>query len=81
MYENTAIGVQLYVDDPVTNEGRRSLGVGHALMQWLEQRARELSCVALVLDSCTQRTRAHRFYFREGMAMVCFNFRKDLSRS
>jgi GNAT superfamily N-acetyltransferase len=53
--------------------------VGHALMQWLEQRARELSCVALVLDSGTQRTRAHRFYFREGMAVVCFNFSKDLS--
>jgi GNAT superfamily N-acetyltransferase len=77
--ENTAIGVHLYVDDLVTDEARRSLGVGHALMQWLEQRARELSCVALVLDSGTQRTRAHRFYFREGMAVVCFNFSKDLS--
>jgi GNAT superfamily N-acetyltransferase len=81
VYENTAIGVHLYVDDLVTSEARRSLGVGHALVQWLEQRARELSCVALVLDSGTQRTRAHRFYFREGMAVVCFNFSKDLSRS
>jgi GNAT superfamily N-acetyltransferase len=81
VHENTAIGVHLYVDDLVTAEARRSLGVGHALMQWLEQRARELSCVALVLDSGTQRTRAHRFYFREGMAVVCFNFSKDLSRS
>lgn len=79
VYENTAIGVHLYVDDLVTSEARRSLGVGHALVQWLEQRARELSCVALVLDSGTQRTRAHRFYFREGMAVVCFNFSKDLS--
>jgi GNAT superfamily N-acetyltransferase len=77
--ENTAIGVHLYVDDLVTAERRRSLGVGHALMQWLEQRARERSCVALVLDSGTQRTRAHRFYFREGMAVVCFNFSKDLA--
>jgi hypothetical protein len=81
VHENTAIGVHLYVDDLVTHAARRSLGVGHALMQWLEQRARELSCVALVLDSGTQRTRAHRFYFREGMAVVCFNFSKDLSRS
>ena len=81
VYENTAIGVHLYVDDLITSEARRSLGVGHALMQWLERRARELSCVALVLDSGTQRTRAHRFYFREGLAVVCFNFCKDLSRS
>jgi GNAT superfamily N-acetyltransferase len=78
VHENTAIGVHLYVDDLVTDEGRRSRGVGHVLMQWLEERARELSCVALVLDSGTQRTRAHRFYFREGMVVVCFNFKKDL---
>jgi GNAT superfamily N-acetyltransferase len=78
--ENTAIGVHLYVDDLVSDEAQRSLGVGHALMQWLEQRARALSCVALVLDSGTQRTRAHRFYFREGMAVVCFNFMKDLAQ-
>jgi GNAT superfamily N-acetyltransferase len=81
VHENTAIGVHLYVDDLITSEARRSLGVGHALMQWLEQRARELACVALVLDSGTQRARAHRFYYREGLAVVCFNFSKDLSRS
>jgi len=79
VHENTAIGVHLYVDDLVTAGAQRSLGVGHALVQWLEQRARELSCVALVLDSGTQRTRAHRFYFREGLAVVCFNFSKDLA--
>jgi len=78
VHENTAIGVHLYVDDLVTHEGQRSRGVGHVLMQWLEHRARELSCLSLVLDSGTQRTRAHRFYFREGMVVVCFNFQKDL---
>ena len=81
VHENTAIGAHLYVDDLVTDEQRRSSGVGHALMQWLEQRACELACVALVLDSGTQRTRAHRFYFREGMAVVCFNFSKELPRA
>ena len=79
--ENTAIGVHLYVDDLVTDAQRRSLGVGHALMQWLEERARQLGCTALVLDSGTQRTRAHRFYFREGLAVVNFNFSKDLQRA
>ena len=81
VHENTAIGVHLYVDDLVTDAQRRSLGVGHALMQWLEQRARDLGCVAVVLDSGTQRTRAHRFYFREGLAVVNFNFSKDLQRT
>ena len=81
VHENTAIGVHLYVDDLVTDAGQRSRGVGHVLMQWLEQRARALSCVALVLDSGTQRTQAHRFYFREGMVVVCFNFTKELPRA
>jgi len=79
VYENTSVGVHLYVDDLVTEEERRSGGVGHALMQWLERRARELNCVALLLDSGTQRTRAHRFYFREGLYIVNFNFKKALA--
>ena len=76
--ENTAYGVHLYVDDLVTDEQQRSRGVGHALMQWLERRARDLGCAALFLDSGTQRTHAHRFYFREGLSIVCFNFKKAL---
>lgn len=78
VHENTAYGVHLYVDDLVTDERQRSTGVGHALMQWLEQRARARGCGALFLDSGTQRTRAHGFYFREGLAITCFNFRKPL---
>jgi hypothetical protein len=27
-----------------------------------------------------QRKEAHKFYFREGMYVVSFNFRKDMSR-
>ena len=27
-----------------------------------------------------QRNRAHRFYFREGMYVVSFNFKKDLGK-
>jgi len=77
-YENTFSGMHMYVDDLVTDDQQRSRGVGHALMQWLEQRARELNCRSLVLDSGTQRTRAHRFYFREGMAIYSFNFTKAL---
>jgi hypothetical protein len=31
------------------------------------------------LESGTQRTRAHRFYFREGFFVTSFSFRKTLS--
>lgn len=78
LVENTYEGRRLYVDDLVTDEARRSRGVGHALVGWLEARARELGCDILALDSGVQRARAHAFYFREGFSIPSFCFRKAL---
>ncbi len=78
LVENTYEGRRLYVDDLVTDEARRSRGVGRALLAHLESKARALGCDVLALDSGTQRTRAHRFYFREGFHIPAFCFRKDL---
>ncbi|HTO49131.1 MAG TPA: GNAT family N-acetyltransferase [Burkholderiales bacterium] len=77
--ENTFAGRFLYVDDLVTDEGERSRGVGHLLMAHLERVARHAGCDNLALDSATHRHRAHRFYFREGMVITSFNFRKALA--
>jgi GNAT superfamily N-acetyltransferase len=77
-YADTNSGLRLYVDDLVTDDTLRSRGVGRALLSWLEQRARTRGCTLLTLDSGTQRTRAHRFYFREGMEITSFNFKKAL---
>jgi GNAT superfamily N-acetyltransferase len=76
--ENTFSGVHMYVDDLVSDEAERSKGVGHALMQDLERIARAKHCTNLVLDSGTQRQQAHKFYFREGMVITSFNFKKPL---
>ena len=76
--EDTFNGRKLYVDDLVTTATRRSAGVGRGLMRALEQRARALGCPKLVLDSGSQRFNAHRFYFREGMTITAFNFKKDI---
>jgi len=76
--ENTFAGVHLYVDDLVTDEAERSRGVGHTLMAHLERVAREAGCENLVLDSGTHRDRAHKFYFREGLIITSFNFKKPL---
>ena len=78
LIENTYEGRRLYVDDLVTDEQRRSRGVGKALLCWLEAHARELGCDMLALDSGVQRSRAHAFYFREGMTIASFTFRKAL---
>ena len=71
-------GKTLYVDDLVTREDRRSKGHGETLMQWLEDRARKAGCQTFSLDSGTQRTAAHRFYFRMGMTISSFHFAKKL---
>ncbi|MDR1889618.1 MAG: GNAT family N-acetyltransferase [Zoogloeaceae bacterium] len=76
--ENTHEGRSIYVDDLVTDIACRSQGVGKALLNWLEARARMYACDALTLTSGVQRSDAHRFYFREGFAIPAFCFRKKL---
>ena len=78
LIENTYEGRRLYVDDLVTGEARRSRGVGKALLGHLENKARGLGCDVLALDSGAQRAAAHKFYFREGMHIPGFCFRKNL---
>lgn len=79
--ENTHAGRKLYVDDLVTDETQRSKGVGKLLLDGLTQEARRGGCQSLELDSGTQRTDAHRFYFREHMAIRVFGFTKPLVSS
>jgi GNAT superfamily N-acetyltransferase len=78
-HENTFDGLKFYIDDLVTDEVRRSQGVGHALIAHLEKVAKELGAKGLVLDSGAQRTQAHKFYFREGFVIPAFNFKKSFS--
>jgi GNAT superfamily N-acetyltransferase len=78
LVENTAEGRRLYVDDLVSDETRRSQGAGKLMLDWLAATATALGCDVLALDSGVQRQRAHRFYFREGMHISSFCFRKAL---
>jgi GNAT superfamily N-acetyltransferase len=78
IFEKTHSGRELYCDDLVTDERRRSGGVGHALIAYLERVGRERGCDMLALDSGTHRQQAHKFYFREQMPIVAFHFSKKL---
>jgi GNAT superfamily N-acetyltransferase len=77
-YEDSFNDRKLYVDDLVTDEAERSRGVGRALLAECERLGRELGARVLALDSGVQRGRAHAFYFREGMTVASFSFRKAL---
>jgi GNAT superfamily N-acetyltransferase len=72
--ENLFTGKLLYVDDLVTAEGERSKGYGASLFEWLVEQARIQGCEKLELDSGVQRVDAHRFYFRQRMAIVSYHF-------
>lgn len=76
IYQDTFNGIKCYVDDLVTDEGRRSSGVGHALVDWLAEAARRAGCGGLCLDSGSQRTQAHKFYFREEFVITSFHFNR-----
>ncbi len=80
-YQNTYDGLRFYIDDLVTDPAQRSQGHGAALLAWCEGVARERGCDFLCLDSGVQRALAHRFYFREGMAITAYSFRKSLTRT
>jgi GNAT superfamily N-acetyltransferase len=76
--EKTFTGRELYCDDLVTDEKRRSTGVGRALIAYMERVGRERRCDMLALDSGTHRQQAHKFYFREQMPITAFHFSKKL---
>ena len=77
--EKTYSGRDLYCDDLVTDETKRSTGVGRALMQYMEGICRERQCDNFSLDSGVQREQAHKFYFREGMTIKAFHFSKPVA--
>ncbi|HYD99543.1 MAG TPA: GNAT family N-acetyltransferase [Alphaproteobacteria bacterium] len=79
VFHTTYNGLRFYVDDLVTDESLRGSGHGGVLLGWLEERARALGVDVFALDSGVQRTRAHKFYFTHGLAIVSFAFSKALS--
>jgi len=58
----------LNIHDIVTRDGRRGQGIGQALLQWAEQRARQLGCCKLTLEVLSNNTRAMASYERTGFA-------------
>lgn len=71
-------GEYMDVDNVVVEETARSGGIGAAMMAWLEAKARELGCNAVMLDSYVTLARAHRFYFRLGYEILGYHFYKAL---
>lgn len=76
---NTSTIRKLYVDDLSTAATERSRGHGATLLNALVERARELHCFSIELDSGVQRHAAHRFYLRERMDITAHHFARRLA--
>ena len=76
-FRNTFSGIRFYVDDLIVDATRRSAGVGKTMISWLRHEASRRGATVLELESGTQRTQAHKFYFREGFVINAFSFRQD----
>jgi GNAT superfamily N-acetyltransferase len=63
----------------VVSESHRGQGVGRALVDHVEMRARREGCVQIDLSSSDRRDGAHAFYRRLGFADVSRRFVKDLA--
>ena len=77
LFETTYCGWRLEIEDLVSDEAHRSKGYGAAMLRWLHDQAVALGCPTTTLISGTHRTRAHRFYFREGYAITAFHFVRE----
>jgi GNAT superfamily N-acetyltransferase len=71
-------GEYMDVDNVVVDESLRSRGVGQKLMDWLHDRARELGCKVVVLDSYVTYNRAHKFYIRQDYEILGYHFSRKV---
>jgi GNAT superfamily N-acetyltransferase len=73
---------EAFVEGLVVDEAARSRGIGVALLEAVEARARERGCATIRVQSNVLRERAHSFYERNGYLKVKaqYQLRKALSQ-
>ena len=79
--EFLAWGRAFYVDDLITLTASRKFGYGGKLLDWLMEKAKELSCNQFHLDSGVHRHDAHRLYLSRKLQISSHHFSKEISKS
>ena len=79
--EYLAWGRAFYVDDLITPAASRKLGYGGKLLDWLIERAQELSCNQFHLDSGLHRHDAHRLYLSRNLQISSHHFSIELDKN
>lgn len=75
------LGKSLYIVDIATLPEWRNQGLADRMVEWCEDEARRLECVAVHLDSGVgiDRVAAHRLYMRHHYRIGCHHFLKPLA--
>jgi ribosomal protein S18 acetylase RimI-like enzyme len=69
-------GNSLDLDNFVVDNAHRSVGIGNILLNAIEEKAKELNCVAVVLDAYTNNFSAIKFYVKNDFIQKGFHFVK-----
>jgi GNAT superfamily N-acetyltransferase len=69
-------GKYIEIDNFIVHPEYRKKGVGKAMTDYLNQKAKELDCTMIVLDAFTGNFKAHRFYYNQGYSPKGFHFVK-----
>jgi len=65
-------------DNVIVHPDYRDRGIGQELMRWVYEYGREQGCDVVELNAYVTNSAAHRFYYREGFAILGFHFQKRL---
>lgn len=71
-------GKYMEIDNFIVDESAREQGIGGALVDQLEEEARNEGCRVLMLDAYVENFNAHRFYYRQGFHARGFHYLKQL---
>jgi GNAT superfamily N-acetyltransferase len=74
-------GKYIEIDNFIVHPDHRQKGVGKAMTNYLNQKAKELGCTMIVLDAFTGNFKAHRFYYNQGYSPKGFHFVKMIDKS
>jgi len=72
------LGKYIHIGNMVVDEGKRSLGIGKLMLDFIEQEGREQNCQHLILDSKLENKKAHSLYLRDGFEIIGYHFMKDI---
>lgn len=67
------------LDDIVVAPGHQGLGIGTALVSWVESELVKVSVTRVFLESGIRNTRAHKFFNRHGYTTTSVTMMKDLT--